>query len=392
MNRRMIAIFFLLILPGLALACMWDYDTLTMERARFPSTLELITGKFLRHSPEFYEWRIRDRKAKLEKDPDNPAYLDDMAVAYDKTEHDDKAIELMLRKEKVHPGLYETAANLGTFYLHSGQTDKGIEQLEKAIKINPDAHFGREKYQLRLAKYLKAQKSAKPVDLKKFDARESCIETFQALCGDDPKDSERRDGAVKGVSGMMKFGKHDSPILLRVLGDLLLVDNQGSVISDGHQDAKHLAARAYLKASYEPNAPKSLCELKAKHAIQPQVITGLPEGASSEAKLAVVEPQFREELAEAAAWYEDLRKKEIGWIQEGKNPEAEFDKLYASEPTISGPVHLHETKVHPPSLLEQYPLAATFCVVTLILIIGAVYWLTLQLFRAIFPWARKNLD
>src|SRR5579871_2406693 len=148
MNRRVMTLLTLFVLPGFAFACMWDYDTLAVERARFPSALELITGKFLRHSPEFYEWRVRDRQAKLEKEPDNPAYLDDMAVAYDKLGNDDKAIELMLRKEKAHPGLYETAANLGTFYLHSGQADKGIEQLEKAMAINPDAHFGREKYQL----------------------------------------------------------------------------------------------------------------------------------------------------------------------------------------------------------------------------------------------------
>lgn len=52
------------LVPSLALACVWDYDTPKMERQRFPSALELITGKFPRHSPEFYEWRIRDREAK----------------------------------------------------------------------------------------------------------------------------------------------------------------------------------------------------------------------------------------------------------------------------------------------------------------------------------------
>jgi hypothetical protein len=40
-----------LLVPAIAVACMWDYDTIKMERTRFPSTLELITGKFLRHSP-----------------------------------------------------------------------------------------------------------------------------------------------------------------------------------------------------------------------------------------------------------------------------------------------------------------------------------------------------
>ena len=31
-------------------ACLWDRDTRAMERQRFPSVLEVITGKFLRHS------------------------------------------------------------------------------------------------------------------------------------------------------------------------------------------------------------------------------------------------------------------------------------------------------------------------------------------------------
>ena len=83
-RRAAVATVAVALIPSLALACAWDYDTLKMERQRFPSALELITGKFLRHSPEFYEWRIRDSEAKLAADPNNLAYLDDLAVAYDK--------------------------------------------------------------------------------------------------------------------------------------------------------------------------------------------------------------------------------------------------------------------------------------------------------------------
>jgi hypothetical protein len=66
------------LLPSALLACYWDYDTLQMERSRFPDTLELITGKFLHHSYEFYEWRIQDRLKKIEDDPSNPALYDDL--------------------------------------------------------------------------------------------------------------------------------------------------------------------------------------------------------------------------------------------------------------------------------------------------------------------------
>jgi hypothetical protein len=65
MTHRTIGIFawalFVVFCPLLH-ACIWDYDTLAMERQRFPHALELITGKFLRHSAAFYEWRVQDRE------------------------------------------------------------------------------------------------------------------------------------------------------------------------------------------------------------------------------------------------------------------------------------------------------------------------------------------
>src|SRR5262245_57210074 len=124
--RVVLAVVAVVLVPAAAVACLWDYDTIKMERARFPTTLELITGKFLRHSTEFYEWRIRDRLKKLEADPKNAGYLDDLAAAYDKTGQHDKAIETMKWQEVSNPGRYETAANLGTFYFHSGKLDEGI--------------------------------------------------------------------------------------------------------------------------------------------------------------------------------------------------------------------------------------------------------------------------
>ena len=63
--RRLLACLITLTLSVPATACEWDYDTLQMERERFPGALELIVGKFLRHSEPFYEWRVSDRRADL---------------------------------------------------------------------------------------------------------------------------------------------------------------------------------------------------------------------------------------------------------------------------------------------------------------------------------------
>src|SRR5436190_24313012 len=94
-----------------ALACLWDSDTLQMERSRFPGALEIITGKFVRHSRAYYEWRIGDRKKKLEARPDDPALLDDLAVAYAKLGRPEEGIALLEPTLKTRPDRYETLSN-----------------------------------------------------------------------------------------------------------------------------------------------------------------------------------------------------------------------------------------------------------------------------------------
>ncbi len=74
-KRHLSVLAALLIFPSLVVACLWDYATLQQERSRFPSVLKVITGKFSRHSKEFYEWRIQDRLKKLEYDPNNLAWV-----------------------------------------------------------------------------------------------------------------------------------------------------------------------------------------------------------------------------------------------------------------------------------------------------------------------------
>jgi tetratricopeptide (TPR) repeat protein len=347
-EAAVIAVVVGLMLPSLAIACMWDYDTIKMERTRFPGTLELITGKFLRHSPEFYRWRIEDRLKRLERDPANVALLDDLAVAYDKTGQHEKAIETALKTEKLHPGRYETAANLGSFYFHAGKLKEGLPVIDNALKINPDAHFGREKYQKLLVEYVLQQRNSDAqklplakvvIDSKRtaekptaYDVRvtETFADFLYPRIGYQALPPEESAAAIKGILGMMKFGKHDSPLLLEALGSLL---TQGE--SNPKEDAKLLASRAYLKASYEvPDGP-------AREAYRALAMKSLHMQSSQVHKVAqmtleLVEPDFERELEEGRVWYAVLRERELSWIREGKDPEAEFDKLYELEPEVSG--------------------------------------------------------
>jgi tetratricopeptide (TPR) repeat protein len=332
---------FLALTPAIVHACLWDYDTLQMERSRFPSVLELITGKFLRHSPEFYEWRVQDRLRRLEAEPDNLALYDDLAVAYDKLDQYDKAVETILLSKRKKPQRYETLANLGTFYVHSGNMRKGLEYIEQAIAVNPDAHFGREKFQKYLVQYViglsklsSDGKATLPLQRggRLLEAGDTNFYAFvRQLDKKEGETSYEAHPAISGILGIMKFGHHDSPILLEALGDLL-----ARPILSGTEDAKRLASRAYLKASYECKDAIAKAEYRelAKNIL---VMQRQGPGSDQPVTLAEVETSFTRELADADAWYADLRAKEVEWIRSGANPETEFDRLYQEQPTVASP-------------------------------------------------------
>lgn len=346
--RAVVVVLLLLTVPGSVLACLWDHDTIAVERRRFPSILELITGKFLRHSTEYYEWRIGDRSKRIMAEPENAALYDDLAVAYDKTGRQDLAIETILKVETFSPGRYETQANLGTFHIHAGQFEQGLQHIEKAIEINPEAHFGREVYQKLLVEYV-LWKSAGDSQLSlhpdhQFWTQEFQIRGFawfvvhkQGLLKDEdteyPKLADQDEAvaelkrAIKGVSGMMRFGHHDSPILLDALADLLR--------STGYDDdAKLLASRALLQASYNSNDEKSRRWYAGR--AEEMVFFQTPDGRGDDGiTVEELDRRFQVELKDAEAWYEQIRRDELKWIAEGKDVDAEFADKYYNVPAVN---------------------------------------------------------
>jgi hypothetical protein len=135
--------------------------------------------------------------------------------------------------------------------------------------------------------------------------------------------------AVKGVLGMMRFANHDNPLLLEALGDLL---NEGR--SPG-PDAGRLAARAYLQASYRFEDPpiQDRFRLRAQEVLQHH--SGI-KPQEAESALAEVEQDFSMERADADAWYAKLKAKEVSWIAEGADADAEFDQFYDYDPHVRG--------------------------------------------------------
>lgn len=163
---------FLAAFTAIASACVWDRDTLAAEQKGLPDAVQIITGRFERNPPLFYQMRLDRVRRELKHDTTNLRLYDDEAVACDRMGNDVEAIAWMHRKRalfaKVHPAkeeLYRTEANEGTFHVHlwlskgSNPDDvreikTGRDQIAKALVLNPDAHFGRERMQLGIVEWL----------------------------------------------------------------------------------------------------------------------------------------------------------------------------------------------------------------------------------------------
>lgn len=332
-NRcRLIALALLLSLAAPLTACLWDYDTLAMEAQRFPNTLELITGHFVRHSDEYYRWRVENRTKRREEKPEDVRLIDDLAVAHDKLREHDLAIELMRELLAKDANRYETHANLGTFLIHSGDLAAGLEHIEKAIEINPNAHFGREIYQAQLVRYVlqrRAEMNGEPALPLRVADPNKVIELafapvgFAAFLEQEAKAAPKpqavdRKGAIKGVLGMMRFGKYDSPVLLEALGDLLSMPNS--------DDAKRMATRAYLKASYETEGDVSKKYREFADAALNMQVVG--RGNTSQVKLETIENELKAELEQGRKFAASIQADEKAWIHDGLDVDAQFTTKY----------------------------------------------------------------
>jgi tetratricopeptide (TPR) repeat protein len=341
-----------LIRPVLALlivGCLWDHDTIRMEREAFPGIQELLAGKFTRHSRAYYEWRIEDRQRKLRDRPGDAALMDDLAVAFDKTGRNDEAVALMRASLESNPERYETLANLGTFLVHGGQFDEGLAFLRKAVEINPDAHFGREFVQIRLVEYVAAWRRTGydglplcPAESRKgsphYEALARCepehmrplagpiragFPVRRGFVGFETQDEDLRENAetlVTGLAGMMFFGRHDSPILAETLGDCL-----------SELEHKRLACRAYLRAamSAPDEAAQSAYRELARQSLGSQTKGGLRGAVFNESvALTEIEELFRDECEEGRAFFEEIAADERRWREEGRDLDEEFAKKY----------------------------------------------------------------
>lgn len=147
---------------------------------RFAMAQDVIHERFTKHGPAYYRERDRLARERLRglaaDDPEAFALADDVAVGLERLGRTDEAVATMREKldrqrAKGLEGrdLYTSYANLGTLLIHGsfkeasagdlearGRFREGIGFIRKSVEVNPEAHFGRERWQAAIAEFLLA--------------------------------------------------------------------------------------------------------------------------------------------------------------------------------------------------------------------------------------------
>jgi tetratricopeptide (TPR) repeat protein len=131
-------------LPCESRACIWTYGTdhhghRTEINARNPQAyIDRLTGR-KRERPNWIEQR--DSLSKLVNRGGTYEQENDYAVALIHLGQYDEALEILLRIEREHPGLYATAANLGTLYELRGDNELALRWIKEGIRRNDASHY-----------------------------------------------------------------------------------------------------------------------------------------------------------------------------------------------------------------------------------------------------------
>lgn len=363
MKRVVTATALLLGLPLSAVACLWDRDTPVDEARGLPEVVAVLTGRFERNPPLFYRMRLERVASHLRDHPGDLAAYDDAGVACDRLGRGDGAIAWMEKKREQLSGLnstdpevkehfYRYHANIGTFLVHRwvrqgadrariDQVKAARDEIARALEINPNAHFGREKYQLRALDWI--------IDPPKVGESWQGLPnllgwSFDDIYGQetDPRDA---DDAVRGLAGLVVLGNAwESVDVFHALNVALQRDSVG--YDRGREGGRNtLAYLAWLRCRELVDAGKTT------------MLPGAPRGEALKAMLRkpdfvmaekLLDPAFITIRAEADAWHAARTAFMMGRLKDGRHPDTDphFWDGYAERPapglpTISVPEAYH---------------------------------------------------
>jgi hypothetical protein len=134
-------------------ACIWDAETLFQEKMRSHDLAATILGNPpAPENPQTLQERIKNLEAN--RDENNPDWWNNLAGAYLRLNQPAISVKLLEPVVSKFPNDYGIHANLGTAYHLLGRYQDAEKEIARDLEINPDAHFGLEKYHLALLQYL----------------------------------------------------------------------------------------------------------------------------------------------------------------------------------------------------------------------------------------------
>jgi hypothetical protein len=215
-----------------------DSDALAIQAKKLPDVVRVITGRFERNPPLYYQMRVDRVKAELQKNPRQWGLYDDIAVALDRLHRDDEALKWIEKKRSILPpynrtnlplkeAWYRYYANVGTFRVHrwlkngakkqtSSELVQAQSEIRHATQIKPNAHFGRETYQLMAMEWLYAVKHDGSTDT--LDQYLAGADGWEDSYQQPSSALPHRKAAIEGLSGLIVLGAAwESPDVFRAL-------------------------------------------------------------------------------------------------------------------------------------------------------------------------------
>ncbi len=135
-------------------ACGWDWETYHAEAKSLPCVFDALLGYWPKHTTEYHQTRIEAADHALRWMPGWTEGLDAKGLSLMKLGKFDEAEAVMKQRLATDPSAYPGHANLGTLYTFTGDHRAALEHIDRAMEIEPEAHFGREKYHRSLVVFL----------------------------------------------------------------------------------------------------------------------------------------------------------------------------------------------------------------------------------------------
>lgn len=233
----MLLAFGLLMLTHSGSACLWTYATNLDGRVDEVNSLPpgaFASGVISKQSRESWLARAKDLKQQSEKQPDNHKLRNDYAVMLARAGELTEALAVLNDIEATNPGLYPTAANLGTVYELSGDVEKSLHWIQEGLARNPQSHSGSEWLHVRILQA--KQKMADDPDW---------LKTHSILglnFGDEPRPVQPTNEEFAALGESQSWENLDSHLTIQLRERTSLVEPPDAIVADMLSDLSNVLA------------------------------------------------------------------------------------------------------------------------------------------------------